>query len=235
MKRVVTTVTNNDRYLYNLKLVESAWEEVGYKFEPFLVINEDEEFPELDYDFGPNKVRLYANCSDIKDFISCVQSLRFFYAGSRLFDPNDFVLITDADIIPISKSHFSVNDNFDGIIHLNANAYYYANGMRYPACYYGMRSKDWASKINPNKLNVHDWCKKNVMPNFFISGIDEKIVYDSISGCPMIRRVISKDQRIDVFNYKNINKLKQTNEIIDFHFHYIEPKLVEDIYKSIKE
>ena len=155
------------------------------------------------------------------------QSIRFKLAGD--FDSN-LVLVTDADIVPISKSHFYCPDNFDGILHLNANEYYSLGGMRYPACYYVMNSTKWRSLCNPCGLEFGEWIRFNVRPLRY--GVDELIAAKALSKCPIIKRYISKTERVDIDNYKKLDKL---SEIKDFHFHYFNESEVINVYNKILE
>ena len=226
MKIALTTITNLPRFTYNLKLLKESWKSMGYEFKYFLILYKDERVPKLEVE-PEGVITTNINKEQTLEMKISAQSIRFKLAGDF---GNDLVLVTDADIIPISKSHFYCPDNFDGVLHLNATEYYSLGGMRYPACYYVINSSKWKSSCNPSGLEFDEWIRFNVRPLRY--GIDELIAAKALSKCPIIKRYISKTERVNIDNYKNLDKL---SEIKDFHFHYFNEREVLNVYNKILE
>lgn len=232
MKIAYTAFSNEEHYINNLELLKSAWNRVGYEFQYSLLLMPNEKKPS-NLPIAPYSVETLFEVEDKKSlkFLAYVQSARFRLASR--FKCDDIVLVTDADILPISISHFQCTDGFDGVLHLNANAYYTHLGFRYPACYYVMSSRDWYKYLNPDKLEFNDWLYKSVLPIEY--GVDEYVVFNSLRKVPIVKRLINKDERVHINNYKKILETRDLrSQVKDFHFHYFaDSNQIKEIYNKL--
>lgn len=227
-KVAVTTVSNDERYTKHLKLVAEAWDRIGYQL---FVVKVGKEPFDINYTCS-EYVQLPSEMYDSPSKATYCQSLRF-WAASNLLKGHDCILITDADILPIDKKHFTFELKEGEIMHLNATPYPRFNATpQLPACYYAASYKTF-HKYFPRDPDPISWLK-TYLGNHTEVGRDEFFASKCIQKCNEIRaRVI--DARIGCERYRaqDEGKITPNRKVVDFHFPYIDNP--EEIYNKLIE
>lgn len=231
----VTTVTNDLKYTENLELVRRAWERVGVRLLVGIVTfgNEDTDlvskFPNIDF------INIILPESYRKYKATYSQSLRFWMASN--YSPNRLphleYIITDADILPIDKDHFTFElDGMNDILHLNAVPYFRFDKPQFPACYYSA-SKSTFHRYFPRDSDPMTWLKSYLTDLQF--GRDEFDAARCIAKIDTIRtRFINAKFGQERYTIHDEGK-DLGRKIIDFHFSGYSKDEVERIYYELTE
>lgn len=227
-KIAVTTVSNDERYTKHLSLVRDAWHRLGYKF--YVVCVGTEEFT-TEFADQAYFVKLPKEMYESPFKATYIQSLRF-WAASNLIKGSKCTLITDADILPIDKSHFEFELDEGKIMHLNATPYKRFDKGQFPACYYAMSYRTWHRYFprceDPIKwLDLYLQGKKEI-------GRDEYWAAHFIEKSNTIKfKLINCLYGGQRYGRQYEGKIYPNMKIIDFHFPYI--KDVKEIYDKLVE
>jgi hypothetical protein len=146
-------------YVIYLPLCALAWRRIGY--EPILILIEKE--PLEHFSKITNKTMEYLNLFGVKIFVvnsppdyeNHISQLVRLYVGllpASLVKENDFVLISDSDIIPVNRNYFNFFNTLSIVI-LNAYSgsefeYKGKQYYMYPMSYIGMRKWQWREMMN---------------------------------------------------------------------------------------
>lgn len=250
IKTAVTSCTlgDDDKYLQYLPLCITAWARLGVKVAVEFVCPQSK----LKY---YEKVTSKYKC--IKDFvtypdrewskqgiINLAQTSRFWLAARY----NNLVcsVITDIDMLPISKSHFDVSEYMGwDYVHLN-----YAPYKRFPdqwidqlpACYHVANTEIFRKYHPLESTPIDSYIRMlkyyNVKSNMVNDpeSIDEYMSSLDLfqRGCDIKRKYIDCSirgkERLCQFN---IDWVKDFTKLIDFHMHGLPIELCEEKYKQI--
>jgi len=160
MRYVVNASDINTNYLFFLPIINVIWHKyMGYA--PVVVlVGEQEQVPAWLMSYIMSTSQVVINMKHIIDHSGAVvaQSSRTFVAAEPIFQPDDYILTSDADMIPLSHQFF--NPTFTKTIQLhNANAYTAigkdghhpvdgATAAKFPLCYVGMPVSAWREVMN---------------------------------------------------------------------------------------
>lgn len=127
---VIVSTDNNPLYDGYWEIVKKTWNKV-VGVTPLLIVVGDSDFHEK-----------YENCEIIGYKKVCDMPTSFQSQVSRMYGtktyPNKTFLISDLDMIPLSKSYFidnAKNINDESLLIYTSDAYGYNNQIRYPMCY----------------------------------------------------------------------------------------------------
>lgn len=227
-KIAVTTITNDEKYTKHLNLVQEAWNRLGYKL--YVVCVGTEEFTTKFADqvhFVKVPIELYNSPSKA----TVAQSLRF-WAASNLIKGSECTLITDADMLPIDKKHFTFELPEGSFMHLNATPYIRFDKPQLPACYYSASYKIF-HKYFPRSEDPIKWLDLYLNGKFEF-GRDEYFAAKCIEKSNEMKvRVINAMYGFNRYSRQDNGKIYPNRHIIDFHFPYMED--VEEIYNKLVE
>lgn len=192
----VLTAVNDNPYYYNLyPYVAKVWKE---KFNlDLIIIFIGDKIPTILKEFEHNII-LFKPIENIHT-IYISQVIRLLYPA--LFD-NKNILITDLDIIPISKNYFL--DNIENIDENHFITYTdrYINQEMYAMCYNLANSNIWKKIFNINSIED--------IKNFLINNYNKE--YNGKKNCPgwysdqkILYKYLQKYNNLIIFNDKQLN------------------------------
>jgi hypothetical protein len=219
----------NKNYLEFWPIVNQAWKKLINVKAKLILISEEKD--------------LFENNEDIYQFIpvkslsTSFQSMCIRCLYASIFE-DEFCIISDADIIPLSKRYFQErikNIPEDHIIIYRGNAY--KDISRYPMCYVAARGKTFSEIFNIKSEN--DIRKRLVEWNNLNLGLktDEMMLYEYINNWDHFnsRVTLLKDEN-ETFNRiernDSISNLDSSIEYIDYHMprpYSIEKEKIEEI------
>lgn len=163
MKYVINSSDTNDVYSFFLPIVNLLWRERGYK-EVVLLVGDRQLWAST----GKNRCVLefleksgsriiYVKQVPSYKSSTIAQFSRLFAYADSSFAPLDYILISDADMLPLSRTWFDQQDMTKRWHFFGGNAYLGYIGdaspsklpQKLPICYIGARVADWAVVMSP--------------------------------------------------------------------------------------
>ena len=187
-------VTGKDFYAIYLPMVVHAWRRLN--FEPILIVVYPQNSPRKYYASNSTfaKVIRYLKKLQVKIvYMEAVDSYQVVISQcSRLFagvlpedivKDDDFVIISDADLVPVSESYFRTSHQREGITVWNSKCcgtFDYQNRVyrMYPMGYIGMSKRTWRQVMELNHAEYRLDGKSIVKKLFEIYGQDFKQAKD---------------------------------------------------------
>jgi hypothetical protein len=161
---ISTSLVDDSKYYYMLYIPICciAWRRIGY--EPLVLIVNN---PQSTVSPLANKTIEYLEKFKIRIVyvpvaVENVRQMGMFariYAGAlpnEIIKEEDYIITTDSDLIPVSKSHFNLFNTHAITVHMDAfnNGYFTHNGKEvemYTMAYIGMRKWQWKEVMNISK------------------------------------------------------------------------------------
>ena len=186
MNKFVVNATNaNLFYAYFVPIVSFQWKRMGY-FPVTLLLGTEAEWSVLpktkfvyDHIRQQSTIIPIARISGFKDS-TIIQTSRIFVSAFE-FAPDDYILTSDADMIPLSKQWFNQQD-FNKNLHIfGADAY---ARKRFPICYLGANAATWRGMmgIHANSIQAAMGAMDRGRDNW---NYDELLVTEKILGNPI--------------------------------------------------
>lgn len=142
----------NDFYYFQIPLAVLAWRRIGYEPVVIFVVTEKNLNPllnkSIEYLNKLNTKYLFLKCSNEYDkLIGMVSRIFIGLIPSEIINDQDWVIVSDTDILPINRNYYQV-ENFDSIRILNAYCcgnFEYKNKkyLMFPMAHIGMKKKIW--------------------------------------------------------------------------------------------
>lgn len=184
-KYIVVSTNSHPDYIYYLPIVTQAWNKLGYET-ICLILNDNKELTEFilkDINLELNKI---VELNPIKGIpnSSLVQVSRLFTSCLDNVEPNDLIITSDIDMIPLSNEYFDeIKSNYVFNI-LDAGE---VNYTRHKICYIAARKKHWVElfdiKTNDINLELNNFFKEKInLDQDYYWNIDELHLFEKISN-----------------------------------------------------
>lgn len=242
------TLGDGDKYVQYLPLCIKAWDRLGVKVAVEFVC------PESKLKYYEKFVKQFNCISEFVTYpdgewtkqgiINLAQTSRFWLAARY----NKFMcsVITDIDMLPISKKHFDVSE-FSGYDYVHLNYAPYRRFMdqwveQLPACYHVANTEIFRKYHSVDSTPIDYYVR--LLRNYNVTSnkvqdpesIDEYMTSLDLFqlGCDVKRRTIDcsirGNERLCRFNFDSVKKF---DKLIDFHMHGLPVDVCEAKYKQI--
>lgn len=190
---VVLSSNHNENYYFFLPILARTWRRIGY--EPlFLLYKNRELWQEKSrtayvHDLLARNERILFVHPDTKfDIATIMQTCRLFGSAVSGMKDDDYLLTSDADMIPLSAQYFN-QQSPEALVHIfGADAYGdILQGVippRFPLCYLGARSKVWKEILNIGSGNVDTELAKSFEGRVDQWDNDELFFAEKLKGHP---------------------------------------------------
>jgi len=257
MRYVINSSDTNEIYSFFIPIVSLLWRERG--FTPIiLLVGTREQWNST----GKNKSVLHhIEKAEIKvHFVKPVQNYKNSTIAqvSRLFacaDPNikpeDYILISDADMLPMSRTWFTQYDASKAFNFFGGNAYLGYIGdaspsklpTRLPMCYIGGSTANWRQVMGINDLNIQTSMEK-IIKEREATGCRDEWFYDEHTFANKMFKspLITNSQFInrDWTHGRASNRLDRDNwhfnnqkDIIDCHYLRPATKFIDELFRIL--
>ena len=220
-KFVVNATNTNLYYSYFIPIVSILWKQMGYFPVSLVLGNEAEWNASAKTKFVYENIRKQSTIVPIqrvngfKD--STIVQISRIYASAFEFANDDYIITSDADMIPLSKSWFNQQDPNKQLHIWGADAY---ARKRFPICYLGANAAVWRAVMGIRAHNIHDAMASSLDIRRDNWDYDELLVTEKIQRSSVLCQYIDRGWpsgiamgRLDRINW---NWQNQTN-LIDAH------------------
>jgi len=183
MRYVINTSNLSDRYYFFMPIVAKAWSRMGY-----LPVSLLYGFPELWSSDESTRFTLrhiqetsqVFYVRPVERFLpsDTMRSARIFAASLDFFKDDDYILVSDTDMLPLNRDYFGRQD-LGMAVHL-FNGDHYGRHMRtaptrFPLCYVGAAAKVWNLFLGVQSHDIDAELKKflTALPGTDRSSYDE--------------------------------------------------------------
>lgn len=158
MNYVVNSADMNPTYVFFIPIVNAIWRRhIGY--EPITILVRSGDIPDWLMSYVERDTSVMVHLDEVPGFriSSVAQTSRVTIASDSRFHDDDYILTSDADMIPLSHRFFNSQCGTKCIHLLNADAYAdISKGYdppKYPICYIGAVVRAWREFMT---LTSHD-------------------------------------------------------------------------------
>ena len=187
MNYAINSTDENDTYSFFLPIVNHLWSKIGYY--PVSILVGDEAL------WKTNLVYKYVQDTSKVVFIKPVegfrrsttaQTSRVIVAASALFNPTDYLLTSDADMLPLNKKFYNDQCGTKDIHLMNADAYTdITKGwepIRFPICHIGATVATWREVMTLTSTDVQAEVQKAMIGRADIWNNDEEYFTGRLKG-----------------------------------------------------
>jgi len=157
MLYVINSTDNNLFYSYFIPIVSQMWKSLGYYPVTLVLGDESEWTTNTKTGFVLEQIRKTSAVVPIKRIAgfkdSTIVQISRIYASAHEFAADDYILTSDADMLPLDKSWFHQQDPSKQFHIFGADAY---GRRRFPICYLGATAGIWRRimKIQPTGISA---------------------------------------------------------------------------------
>ena len=252
MKYVINSSDINDVYSFFIPIVLFLWKERGYSPVTILVGDRDTwlKSPKnkcvLDFCEQAGEKIIFVKPIPNYKTSSVAQVSRLFACADPSLKQDDYILTSDADMLPLSRTWFNAYDKSKTFNFFGGNAYlgYIGNASpttlpsRFPMCYIGANVSNWRSVMGISKLEIQTSMEQALRENEAAGvydhwNLDEDLFCSKMFKSPLLAQsqFINRNwsggrasQRLDRENW-NFNNQR---DFVDCHF-------LRPGYKYLKE
>jgi hypothetical protein len=197
MRTVIISTNDNPAYSFYVPIVTWAWNKLGWD----VLVLKPFELPPYREETITQVCRLYA-------------------AMLKQFSKEDIIMISDADMIPLSNYWTPTSDNITCYGH-DLTGY-----NHYPMCYIAMSKNSWGKVMNLNSNNIKELMERDLKDTNALSDewskwwqVDQDIITDRLSKFEVtkIDRGIEPGSHFPLGRIDRGNGMNITGTLIDCH------------------
>lgn len=170
MKYAVISSDVNPLYSFYLPILGRAWEEMGYTA-LYLLVGEEKDWkshPEASFALERFKnmgLIHYVSTIPNREIHTVAQVSRLYASAIPSLKKDDYLLTTDADMIPLSKSFFNKEDKSLDFHLFTGNGYDLVSKdhlpVKFPMCYLGASVSSWKEVMGIKEFSVSEHMKRH--------------------------------------------------------------------------
>ena len=219
-KFVVNATNSNLHYSYFIPIVSLMWKTIGYT--PITLLFGSDWAGNTKTNYILDNIKKHSAVWSLPytpgfKESTCVQISRIFASASLDFSLDDYILTSDADMIPLSKSWFNSQDHNKKFHIFGADAY---GGARFPICYLGATVANWREIMGIQVSGINNAMETYMDKNRDNWDYDELLFTEKIrkwlSQCQLINRGWTEGRANDRLDRVSWNWQNQTN-LLDCH------------------
>lgn len=183
MQYVINSTDNNLFYAYFIPIVSQMWKSLGY-YPVTLVLGQEPEWAiNTKTSFVLEHIRKHSAVVPIRRVVgikdSTVVQISRIFASAHEFVDDDYLLTSDADMLPLDKNWFHQQNPSKQFHIFGADAY---GRRRFPICYLGATAGIWRKLMKTQPIGIDATLRAALNPARDDWNYDESLITEKLLG-----------------------------------------------------